>query len=241
MQAPTTTSEPSSGLPSSRLPVPSHSPLPSIGHSGSQLLTSGKRWRRYPLRMPWLRIDIALSRLVIALVWVAAAPFSRKTVRRETASSPRLRFPRTGCGPPDSVLGSPALIPHVSTTARSPTQRPGAGIVSVALTALRHRVRALGAFHARPWQELERDRHRQAGPRARSGGPLTASRARHPIYTGAVRRSRRHGDRRRDAPRPCSWRMRPRRLLVSDEKMRVEERFMTEQFGSASTRPTAAA
>jgi protein-S-isoprenylcysteine O-methyltransferase Ste14 len=171
--------------------------------------------------MPWQTIDVALWG-VLALLWLVAAPFARKTVRSEGFVS-RVRYL------------VPALAGAAVLTLRLPflgdrwlPDAPWVGALSVALTAI-------GVAHA-AWARLTLGRNWSGTVTVKEGhelvqrGPYALTR--HPIYTGALL-----------AFAGTVIGVGTARALLAivpvvlalRGKMRLEERFMTEQFGEAYT------
>jgi protein-S-isoprenylcysteine O-methyltransferase Ste14 len=172
--------------------------------------------------MPWSRIDVVLW-AILAVVWVAAAPFSRKTVRSETFASraryivPALLF---------SALWSRRLLDVPWLDARWLPDAPWVGALSVAITASGVAFTLWARFTlGKNWsgtvtvkQDHELVRH----------GPYGITR--HPIYTGGVIALTGTvlalGTARTALIVPFA-------IGMLWSKMRVEERFMSEEFGDA--------
>jgi protein-S-isoprenylcysteine O-methyltransferase Ste14 len=184
--------------------------------------------------MPWRLINVGLWALFV-LVWLAAAPFSRKTVRREPIAS-RLRYLAFGLvagfllNPrlfPIPLLDGPDLADAMRTGHLLPVATPLA-IFSVALTALGIAFAFWARFTlGRNWSgtvTLKEDHTLvQTGPYAL---------ARHPIYTGALVGIL--GTLLGIGLPPLRVLLGMVPLLVAFRvKMATEERFMTEHFGDA--------
>ena len=172
--------------------------------------------------MSWSRIDLALW-CALAVVWVAAAPFSRRTVRSETfASRARYILPAVIF----AALSSRRFLDVPWLDARWLPDAPWVGPLSVAITALGIAFALWARFTlGKNWSgsvTVKQDHELvQRGPYG-----IT----RHPIYTGAV-----------VALTGTVLALGtigtalvvPFAIGMLWSKMRVEERFMSEEFGDA--------
>ena len=183
--------------------------------------------------VPWLRVDFALWGIFL-LVWAVAAPFSRKTVRKEPIRA-RLRYGALGAIA--ALLLSPALsIPLLDRPALRDAHRAGhlllvpgsIGALSVCLTALGVSFAIWARFTlGRNWSGTVtvKENHTLV-----QNGPYAL--VRHPIYTGIFVGV---------TGMFLGMGIGPLRLLLGllplllsfRFKMATEERFMTEQFGEA--------
>jgi protein-S-isoprenylcysteine O-methyltransferase Ste14 len=184
--------------------------------------------------MPWRMINLALWGLFL-LVWLGAAPFSRKTVRREPIAS-RLRY--VAFGLVAGLLLNPRLIPIPLLDGPDLPDAVRAGHllpVTAPMAALSVTLTALGiafAFWARftlgkNWSGTVtvKEDHAliQTGPYAL---------VRHPIYTGALVGICGTLLGMGLPPLRAAFGIIP--LVVALRvKMATEERFMTETFGEA--------
>jgi protein-S-isoprenylcysteine O-methyltransferase Ste14 len=171
--------------------------------------------------MPWRSIDLCLWG-VLVVVWLAAAPFSRRTVRKETFAS-RARY----VGP--AVLLGFVLSPNLSVPwldARWLPQEPWVGALSVAVTATGIGWAIWARFTlGKNWSgtvTVKEDHELiQRGPYG-----IT----RHPIYTGALLGIAgtllTYGTIRAAIVVPFA-------VVILSFKMGVEEKFMSDQFGDA--------